>query len=86
VRAAKRRSRPSSRPLPIQGLYPVGHLAPVVGITHRHLQRLLKNEGVQVYRVGRFLLVPLTELEEKVPVLWDSIKAAELLRRALDDA
>jgi len=35
--------------------------------------------------VGRLLLVPLAELEEKVPALWESVRAAESLRRALDD-
>jgi hypothetical protein len=64
----------------------VSHLARVMGVTHRQLQRLLKKEEVQVFRVGRSLLVPLTELEEKVPPIWESVKAAEMLRRALGDA
>ena len=90
MRAVKRRSRSTHRPriegLPIQALYHVGHLAKAIGVTHRRLQRLLKIEEVHVFRVGRFLLVPLTELEAKVPDLWESIKAAESFRRALDDA
>jgi hypothetical protein len=48
------------------------------------LLRVLKNEGAQVFRDGRFFLVPLTELEDKVPALWESVKAADSLRRALD--
>ena len=90
MRAGKRRTRSAQRPsieaLPIQALYPVSHLARAMGVTHRRLQKLLKSQEVQVFRVGRFLLVPLTELEEKVPPLWESIKAAESLRRALHDA
>jgi hypothetical protein len=89
VRTVKRRSRSTQRPrnesLPIQALYTVGQLARAMGATHRRMQRLLKIEDVVVYRVGRFLLVPLTELEEKVPPLWESIKASESFRRALDD-
>jgi hypothetical protein len=66
--------------LPIQALYSVNQLARAVGVPHRRLQRLLKSEGVRLLHVGRFLLVPLTELEEKVEPLWESIKAAEALR------
>jgi hypothetical protein len=89
VRTVKRRShfvrRPRIEGLPIQALYPVSELARVMGVSHRRLQKLLKTSEVYVMRAGRFLYVPLTELEEKVPPLWDSIKAAESLRRALDD-
>jgi hypothetical protein len=90
MRSVKRRPRVTESPcienLPIQALYPLGHLARAIGVSHRRLQRLLKIEGVHVFRVGRFLFVPLTELEEKVPPLWESIKVADSLRRALDDA
>ena len=90
MKTVKRRSHSTTRPrvegLPIQALYPVSELARAVGVTHRRLQKLLKIEGVHVYRVGRFLFVPMTELEEKVPPIWESIKASESLRRALDDA
>jgi hypothetical protein len=89
VRTVKRRShfvrRPRIEGLPIQALYPVSELARVMGVSHRRLQKLLKTSEVYVIRAGRFLYVPLTELEEKVPPLWYSIKAAESLRRALDD-
>ena len=55
-----------------------------MGVTHRRLQRLLKVEEVEVFRVGRFLLVPLTELEEKVPLLWANVKAVESLRSGFE--
>jgi hypothetical protein len=89
VRTVKRRSRFSPRPridLPIQALYPMSELARAIGLPHRQLQKLLQIEEVRVFRMGRFLFVPMTELEEKVPALWESIKAAESLRRALDEA
>ena len=86
MRAGKRRTRTTQRPhiapLPIQALYSVRQLALAVGATHRRLQRLFQIEGVQVFRVGRFLLVPLTELEDKVPRLWESVKVAEALRES----
>lgn len=84
--AAKRRRRTTLRPrsdaLPIQALYSINQLARAAGVPHRRLQRLLRVEGVRVLGVGRFLLVPLTELEEKVPELWESMKAAEALRES----
>ena len=76
--ARKRRSRAPG--LPIQALYSVRQLAQAAGVTHRRLQRLLKVQEVQVFRVGRFLLVPLTEIEDKLPTLCDSMKVAEALR------
>jgi hypothetical protein len=87
MRTVKRRSRSMQRrieALPIQALYSVDQLARAMGVPHRRLQRLLKIEGVEVFRVGRFLLVPLTELEEKVPLLWENVKAVEALRSALE--
>jgi hypothetical protein len=78
--------RPRIDGLPIQPLYLVAELARAMRVPHRRLQKLLKTEDVRVFRVGRLLLVPLTELEDKVPALWESVKAAESLRRALDDA
>jgi hypothetical protein len=72
--------------LRLQALYPVGVLAKAVGMRHRRFQRLLRVQGVQVLRCGRFMFVPLSELEDKVRPLWEAIKAAETLRRALDDA
>jgi hypothetical protein len=90
VRTVNRRSRFARcvrvEALPIQALYPVSALARAMGVSHRRLQKLLETAEVCVMRAGRFLYVPLTELEEKVPPLWESIKAAESLRRALDDA
>ena len=87
MRTAKRRSRATRfEALRIQALYRVSDLARASGVPHRRLQRLLKAEDVQVFRVGRLLLVPLTELEDKVPSVWESVKAAESLRSALDVA
>ena len=89
MRATKRRGRSPQRPrteaLPIRALYYVSHLARAMGVSHRRLLRLLNIEGAKVFRDGRFILVPLTELEDKVPVLWESLRAADALRGTLDD-
>jgi hypothetical protein len=73
------------KPLAVKALYSVNALARAAGIGHRPLQRVLAVMDVRVVRVGRFLFVPLTELEEKFPPLWESIRTAETLR-AFDDA
>ena len=85
--APKRRRSSPPQPadeLPLQALYRVSELARAASVSHRRLKRLLRIEGVRTFHVCRALFVPLTELEDKVPALWESIKAAETLRRALD--
>ena len=82
MRAGKRRGRPArprSKGLPIQAIYRVAQLARAMGVPHRQLQRLLEVEDVQVFRVGRLLLVPLAELEEKVPALQSSCTSSHTL-------
>ena len=46
--------------------------------------RLLERSDVELVRVGRVLVVPLSELEAKVWPIWEGIKAAETLRHALE--
>lgn len=89
MKSVKRSSRAGRRgrfdALPLQPLYPMSELAHAMGISHRKLQMLLETEDVRVLRAGRFLFVPLTELEAKVPTLWESIRAVETLHRALEE-
>jgi hypothetical protein len=82
---AKRLSE-SLAALPLQALYPAAQLARALGISHRRFQRLLRVQGVHVLRCGRLIYVPLSEIEDKIRPLWEAIKAAEMLRRALSDA
>jgi hypothetical protein len=88
VRPVKHRSRSApgqrSEGLPIQALYSVSKLARAMGVSHHRAQTLLKSADVCVMRAGRSLYVPLIELEEKVPRLWESIKSAESSRRAFN--
>jgi hypothetical protein len=72
--------------LRLHPLYRASALARALGLSHRRFQRLLRVQGVQLLRCGRSLYVPLSELEDKIPPLWDSIKAAEMLRCAIHDA
>ena len=68
---------PAPKPLAVKALY-IGERAAARGrYRSRPLQRVLDGDGrPRVLRVGRFLFVPLTELEEKFPPLWESIRTA----------
>jgi hypothetical protein len=45
------------------------------------LRRLLRSNGVELLRSGRALFVPLTEVQRKIPPLWESLCLAERMRR-----
>jgi hypothetical protein len=72
--------------LPVRALYTVGELTKATAIPRRRLVRLLDDARVRYIRAGRLMYVPLSELEEKVQPLWEGIKAAEMLRHAVDDS
>jgi hypothetical protein len=66
--------------LEVQVVYSIGALARAGNVTRDAMQRLLAAHGVEFVRVGRSLLVPLCEIEEKVPPIWRSLVAAEAAR------
>ena len=74
------RSDRASPILQVQAGYSLRTLARAAGITHQTLLRLLQANGVEVIRGGRSMLVPLTELETHMPLLWRNIVAAERVR------
>ena len=57
--------------LPLRAAYTVA-----ARIERRRLRRALDEAGVIFLRSGRVNLVSLSELERKVPTLWEGIKAA----------
>jgi hypothetical protein len=66
--------------LEVKALYSVPALAHAAGVTRYLMLRLLRANHVTFVRVGRSLLVPLSEVEARIPILWQSILAAESLR------
>ena len=70
-------------PLPIKAMYTVGEIAAAAGLTWQSTERLLLTNGVQFDRSGRAPYVPLAEIEKKMPQLWESLKSAAVLRRAV---
>jgi hypothetical protein len=65
--------------LPLRAAYTVAELARVSFIERRRLRRILEEAGVTFLRSGRVHLVSISELEGKVPALWDGIKATYAL-------
>ena len=69
--------------LPVRALYGVPELAEAAGISRFVLYRMLKNKGCVLERSGRAVSVTLDEIEKKWPALWESVKHACALRRAV---
>jgi hypothetical protein len=75
----RRRNPPG--PLGVQALYTIPALARVAKVTRYLLRRLLLASGVQLLRSGRLIYVPLSEIERRIPPLWQSICAGERVVR-----
>jgi hypothetical protein len=82
---AARKTHAALSNLPLRALYPLGQLARAVGLSDRRLEHLLEKAGVELLRHGWAKYVPLSELEQKVRPLWESIKSAEMIRRAIEE-
>jgi len=54
-------------PLQLRALYTVGELAGAVGVTPYMMSKLLRAKGVELLQSRRRRLVPLCEIEEKLP-------------------
>ncbi len=83
-RRRRSRSGPANPPpsIPLRALYKIPELAHFFGV-HRHcMRRMLDNCGVQFFRSGRTIYVPLAQIEKRVQPIWQSIVAAEMLRHA----
>jgi excisionase family DNA binding protein len=63
-----------------RALYSIAQLAQFAGLTRFVLRRLLDSHGVQFVRSGRTVLVPLTEVEDKIPLLWKNLWRLESAR------
>jgi hypothetical protein len=71
--------------LPLRAAYPLCALAKAASMDRRTLRSILDRAGVRSFRTETSVWVPLSELELKVPALWESIKAAEMLRRLIEE-
>jgi hypothetical protein len=78
------RSRIDSLPLPLEvrAFYSIPALARAANVTTYTLRRLFVANHIRVMHSGRAVFVPLSEIQRKIPALWGSLKAAEVLRLA----
>ena len=67
-------------PLQLRVVYTVRELALAVGVTPHLMRSILRASGVEVLRPRRMVLVPLSEIQEKLPGLWKSILLSEATR------
>ncbi len=72
------------RPLQLKALYTVVELARSIAISKHVFYRLVRMQGIFVYRVGAMTLIPLTEIKEKLVPVWDAICLAEQNRKTVD--
>lgn len=61
----------------LRAYYGIGALAELAGMTRHVMLRLLRRSKVRFVRLGRVSLVPLTELEDRLPTLWRYLHALE---------
>jgi hypothetical protein len=66
--------------LEVRAVYTVAELARVAGVSLHVMRQLLEDGGVTLLRAGRHDMVPLCDIESRIPPLWQSIVAAERLR------
>ena len=66
----------------LQSFFGVCALAQVANVSRYGMNKLLRLTHVRFQRVERSVLVALSEIEEKVPPLWNSLQVFEPVRRA----
>ncbi len=70
----------------LQSSYELWELVEIANVSRHLMRKLLRLAGVQVQRMGRTVLVPLSEIEKKVPLLWDSLQVLQRARRTVEGA
>ena len=85
-----RKTADPSRDLPpgqieVQALYSIATLANFARTTRFRMGRLLDSYGVRRVRSGRIWLVPLSEIEDRLPLLFSSIESAVRLQNRANE-
>jgi hypothetical protein len=63
--------------LEVRALYSITLLARLANVTRQLLRRLHQSSGVQLVHIGRTALVPMSEIEKRIPLLWESLCSVE---------
>jgi hypothetical protein len=72
-----RRHRDATVPLQVQAIYSIPALARIANVSWHLMARLLRANGVRFIHSGRSLLVPLQEVRDKIPPLWDALRTTQ---------
>ena len=56
----------------MRAVYRVAELAKLTNVTWHVMKRVLHGKGVLPSKVGRTVLIPASEILEKIPFLWES--------------
>jgi len=66
-------ARSNRASLEVRAFYSVPALARIGNVSANRLRRLLRANGVTFISAGRALFVPLTEIQRRIPPLWDCL-------------
>lgn len=67
-------------PANLKALYSLAELSRMLNMHHQQVHRLLVAGGVELTLSGRSVLVPLSEIEAKMPRVLESVVLVEALR------
>ena len=59
----------------LPAFYTISVLARLGNVSEYLIRRLIHKSGVQRVRAGRTILIPVTEIEQKMPLLFKSLKS-----------
>jgi phage antirepressor YoqD-like protein len=63
----------------VKALYGVPELAKMAGVSPPRMRRMLKRNGIKLQRNGRHLMVPLSEINEKMHWLKESLEVRDMV-------
>ncbi len=74
--------RPDRTPtaLEVRAVYTIAELARTAGISRHVMRQILQNADITILSAGRHEMVPLCDIEARIPPLWQSLVTAERLR------
>lgn len=64
----------------LKPIYNLRELSDILGMHHTRVKRLLVAAGIAFQYSGRACLIPIAEIEDKLPRVWDSIMISDQFR------
>jgi hypothetical protein len=74
-----------TKPLELKALYTIAELVKAAAhpVCFNTMRKMLVSNGIEFVRQGRSIYIPLTELQMKLPKVWESIVEVDRLRNKL---